>query len=506
MRIEDLTIEVRDKTLKRVGKVPSSMVKLTATPVHNGVGSWSLTLPAEHALAAALRVPGAGVIITGPTDVIASGPTTSPSLTAGADDPEGLVTVSGLTDDVLLADALAWPQPSNANVATQSAGYDNRAGVAETVMRAYVNANIGPGAPAARRGLLAQRLTLAANLGRGPTVVKSARFPTLGELLSEIAAYAGLGFRIVQRGDVLVFEVYEVTDRTKFIRLDIHNGGLSSQTVEVSPPGVTRAIVAGQGKAAERTLLSRSTTDSTAAEGAWGRRIEVFKDQRNTDDLTELQQAGDEILADKGFTATNVKAIPAESTTMLYGWDYREGDRVTVVVEGQETTSTVTQATIMADSDGVLVGVGIGDVSGFDAASAQARRVDDTAKRVSELERNVESGLPAYDPDTDWVAVAPVAGMTSTMRVRRRSGTIQTSGTFNAVASGSQAANVFMPLGYIPEGFRPDAGLLLGGSATVSQPVQYQLNATSGLLQVRANNVALVYPAASNFSIAGSSW
>lgn len=112
----------------------------------------------------------------------------------------------------------------------------------------------------------------------------------------------------------------------------------------------------------------------------------------------------------------------------------------------------------------------------------------------------------SYSDDTDWVAVPAQSGLTSNMKVRRRNGMVQAQGTFNSVASGSQAANTFLLLGYIPEGFRPDSGLLLGGSATVNVPIQFQLNATTGALQVRSNTVALNYPSAANFSVAGNSW
>ena len=91
MQITDLTIEVRDKTLKRIGKIPDGLVKGTFTPVHNGVGSWSLSLPAQHPLAQVLRTPGSGIIVTGPDDVLLSGPMTNPSVKASAEDRKSVV-------------------------------------------------------------------------------------------------------------------------------------------------------------------------------------------------------------------------------------------------------------------------------------------------------------------------------------------------------------------------------------------------------------------------------
>lgn len=389
MRLSDLTVEVRDKTLKRWGMVDPDLLVLEGTVRHCGVGSWKLTLPADHELVPLLRTPGSGIIVTGPQDVLWSGPTTNPALAISADDPHGTVTISGETDDAILADALAWPTPGAA--ITAQGGHDTRSGKAETVMRAYVNANVGPGGQAARRGLLAQKLTLAPDLGRGITVAKSARFPVLADLLTEIATVAGLGWRVVQRGEVLVFEVYQIADRSRFVRFDIANGSLSSQSVEQSPPEQTHVIVGGQNDLADRTLVERTTPASLAGMVEWGRRRERFRDQRQTDDLLELQQAGDEILAESGFTATAVKALPSDDQTMLYGVDWSEGDRVTVVVDGQETTSTVTAVSLSVGTKGVRVGADIGDVSGFDPTSSMARRVEDTATRVSQLERTAEA-------------------------------------------------------------------------------------------------------------------
>lgn len=388
---QSLTVEVRDSTLARRGVILPKYLDAEVHPAHNNVGGWQLRLPAEHPMVPVLRTPGAGIIVTGPDDVLLSGPVTKPALERGVGDPLGTVTFTGVSDTVVLADALAYPEPSNPDVSTQAVAYDKRTGPAESVMHAYVNANIGPGAPADRRGPLASKLVMGPDQGRGLTVPKQARFPVLGELLHEIAVLADLGFRVVQRGNDLVFETFEIKDLTRFIRLDIENGGLSSQSVETSGPGVTRVLVAGQGEGKDRTIIERSTTTSVEGEESWGRRIERFKDQRNTDELLELQQAGDEILADEGFTSVAVKAIPADHLTMQYGKDWSVGDRITVVVDGQETTSTVTGAVILANKSGVRVGAAIGDVTGFDPATALADRVASAESRVSALERNAEA-------------------------------------------------------------------------------------------------------------------
>lgn len=392
MRLQDITVEVRDKSLTRRGLVRPEELSMSLTDNFNNVGVWTLTLAAENPLAQILRQPGAGIIVTGPTDILMSGPMVKAEFAATQDDPGGTISFEGVSDTVVLADTLAFPDPTNANGASQTLAHDVRQGNAEDVMHSFVMANIGPTAPVERRKTY---LIDGASGGRGPTVIKSARFPVLGNLLTELALLGSLGFRVVQRGPNLAFETYAITDRTDFIRLDVANGSLAGQRVAISPPGVTRAIVAGQGELTKRQFLQVQTTESVAAEGDWGRRIEQFVDQRNTDKWDELQQAGDEAMEDSGFTAVNVQVVPMEDGAMRFGHDWYLGDKVSVVVEGQELTSNATGMVMKADADGFRVGVLLGDPTGFSVDAALSKRVTSTEARVSQLERSSDVGAAA---------------------------------------------------------------------------------------------------------------
>ncbi|MFF7800256.1 siphovirus ReqiPepy6 Gp37-like family protein [Streptomyces olivaceus] len=389
MRLEDITVEVRDKSLTRRGIVRPEELQLDLTENFNNVGEWKLVLAAENPLAQVLRQPGAGIIVTGPNDVIMSGPMVTPEFAATQEDPGGSITFTGVSDTVALADALAFPDPANPNGASQTLAHDVRQGRAEDVMHSFVMANIGPTAPAERRKT---RLVDGVSQGRGPVVIKSARFPVLGSLLAELALLGSLGFRVVQRGANLVFETYQIGDRTRLIRLDVANGSLAGQRVAISPPGVTRAIVAGQGEMVKRQFLQIQTAESIAAEKDWGRRIEQFIDQRQTDDWKELQQAGDEAMEDSGFTAVNVQVVPMEDGAMRFGHDWYLGDKVSVVVEDQELTSNATGLVLRASSDGFKVGVLLGDPTGFSVDAALSKRVTTTEQRVSQLERTSDVG------------------------------------------------------------------------------------------------------------------
>lgn len=413
----DVVVEVRAVDLERYGQITPEYLDLSAKRVHCGVGSWEIVLPREHEMVPYLWEDGSGILIQTRGATFLSGPTTKRAYAATPEDPEGSVVFSGVDDNILLDDALAFPKPSEPNVELQTVSHDVRIGKAETIMKEYVRANIGSLAPASRRGLLAQRLVMQADLGRGISIKQSARFPKLGELLTEIAILSRLGYQIVQRGSDLVFEVYETKDQTPFVRFDIRNGTLSDETIERGSPATTRPIVAGQGDLTERQFFQRTSAVSLAAEIASGRQIEQFLDQRQTDDVQELKQAGDKALLEGGLIPTAVKAVPSDETTMQYEHDWNLGDDVSVLVNGQETKTSVTEVALRVHSGGTMIGASLGDVQDFDAESALGGAVVNLEKRTSALERTVEPGLaggarlmsgmimawPVANPPTGWL-------------------------------------------------------------------------------------------------------
>lgn len=458
MDINDISVEVRDKTLTRYGLIPADILQIKVSPVLNGLGSWSLSLPADHPMTSILATPGAGIIVTGPTDVILSGPVTGITRVQSSGDPEGTVSFDGVDDSVILSDMLAFPQPTNANPTTQTAAHDIRTGPAETVMRAYVDANCGPSAPAPRKRA---NLTLATDRSRGVTVNKSARFDNLGELLASIALVGNLGFRVVQRGNYLVFEVNDRTDRSAYVRFDILNGNVTSQEVSVAPPGATQAIVAGQGDLVNRQFVAVSTPQSLADSSTWGRYIEVWVDQRQTAVVDELTQAGAEVLAGSGFTQINTKIVPTDDTTMRLGFDWNLGDIVTVVNNGIEQKSYISGYNVVADDSGVRIGLVLGDQSALSQSVLTQQVTDDLDSRVSQLEKNTGTYL-----GTGWTAAALLNGWVNsggtkqTLRYRRvGNGLVEAQGI---VKSGTGV--IFQ----LPVGYRPDADLQLPIVATNS--------------------------------------
>lgn len=394
MQLEDLTVEVRDKTFARLGVIQPEYLNLTYKGIFNNVGEWTLELPYEHPMTSHLREAGSGLIVTNgaapaPWDVVFSGPTLEPELTATPLDSTGTVTFKGTTDDVRLADAIALPTPANGDQYLDTTGHDVRTGPAETLLHQYVSANIGPMHPSSGRRI--PNLVMGANLGRGQTMKKSARYQVLGELLAEIALLANLGFRIVQRGSDLVFETYAAVDRRADIRLDVYNSALSSQRVRTTAPSITYAIVAGQGDLQDRQVKAVTSQEALLAEEDWGRRIERFIDQRQTDDEGEQTDAAEEALKEGGFTGVTIQAVPNEHSFMEYGREWTMGDHVTVISDGAELHTYVVGMILEADEEGLRVNLQLGSeftLAGSAAVRAQ-RRLE---RRISNLERNIAAG------------------------------------------------------------------------------------------------------------------
>lgn len=389
MRADDLLVEVRDKELVRLGAIATRDLNIEVERRDRAPGSWQIRLPTEHHLVPKLRVPGAGVIVTHkPTGrVLISGPARHPEMQASSDDPSGLVTVTGDGDSCLLWQVLIRPNPLAA-VDAQTSSHYVATGVAETVMLTLVNVNAGPGALAARRSID----LLASDQARGPVVERSERFTVLGAVLADIAGRADLGFDVVQIGGQLRFDVLDVLDRTGDVRLDVRNGTLADVSSSVSLWGPTRAIMAGQGQGADRAILERTTATSLAVEAAYGRwgRSEAWFDRRDVEDVTELAQAGDQIIADAAAEAVAVAAVPGDDTATAWPVDCSPGDAVAVVVDGVEQVARVASVKLIADADGARTGGTLGNLTDQTPTGAVARAVAAVSDRVGLLERTVE--------------------------------------------------------------------------------------------------------------------
>jgi hypothetical protein len=385
VRLQDLTIEIRDDQLKRVGQlVGPDLVGAKFVLRFNNPGFWSLKLSADSPVVELLRTPGYGIVLTDKSGVVLSGPTMSAKLVQSQNNPAGEWVIEGADDLLILQEKLAYPDPVEIDVAAQTESNDIRVGVAETVIKEYVDANIVSG-PVGRQ---VPGLVIATDSGRGGTVRGNARFANLLELSYNLAQSGGIGYRIRQINDELVLDVYEPLDVSGKVRLDIDNGRLNNSEYAYSAPILTRAIVAGAGEALDRLFREVTTTESTTAESTWGRRIEQFVDDRGSEELDQLDQKGLERLIDDGKTRVTMAVTPADTVTMLYGDEWGLGDTITVVAGNIDATAVVYEVGIAIQEDGVYLAATVGNPTPLEFDSRLAAKQVDHEGRISNLERH----------------------------------------------------------------------------------------------------------------------
>lgn len=399
MVVDDLIIEVRDPSLARVGQFrPHDLVGAKFILRFNNVGGWEMRLPYAHHLGELLRLPGYGLIVTGPDgNVILSGPTISAKLEQTSQDPEGFWTITGADDSLYLLERLAYPNPTTDDVTDLGQAYDARLGSAESVLKEYLSYNIGPNAVASRK---IDVLAVETNYNRGEIVQGNARFDVMQNLFYGLAQTGGIGYHIVQVDDYLEFRCYEPTDRSAYIRLDLENQKLSKAEYAYANAKATRVIVGGQGEAEYRRFVEVTTTDSEAAEAEWGRRIETFKDGRNSRVTDFLIQDGLEALVDTGKTIKEFSVTPSDDVNMRFGYDWGLGDTVTVVSKDLEGSAVVTEIGIAIESDGVRIGATVGTPTGVTYEEKILAKTQQIDQRVNNLEKSVTGyGINiAYQP------------------------------------------------------------------------------------------------------------
>ena len=342
-----VTVQVRDDSLDIIGVV-DDYTSLTITPRFNAVGAYVLNIAADSPKAAML-VPGNGLVIRKGSTVLMSGPIREPNWQSG-DGGKGTLTVNGADDMALLAGTTCWPNPTAAPGSQTDPVFKISGVVAETAMRSLVNLNIGPGAQASRK---VSSLTLAANGFHGPSITKQLnQFDNLLTVLQDIAKTAGLGFRIVQVGGSLQFQVYEPADRSASAKFSFGLGNLTDASYSVTAPACTKAVVVAGGNTSARQVTVVTRADP-AFPGPW---IEQFVDKTDVDstvvDLAaQVAQAADEALT-AGAAQGNLTMTPIDTPLLQFGRDYTVGDQVACQVRDDFITDVVREVGITFDAQG----------------------------------------------------------------------------------------------------------------------------------------------------------
>ena len=381
------TVNVRDFDLEEV-ETCKGYQRLRMNLLNNAVGDFSLSLPDNHVAYDALSSEGSGIVVRplGNPEVTMSGYITDVYVTENRDSPVGGITVVGLTDEILLAGEIGYPDTSTditTGPSTMTLGVENdsETGPAETAMKAFVANNIGPAAGITRRRY--PFLNVPATAGLGTSGTWTSRFDNLLTLCQQIAINGGLAFRIAQSAPgELTFYVWEPTFNIE-ARFSVNAGNLTSAVMSLRAPNQTDVIVGGDGEGTARIFTRRETA---GLEATYGRRMSKFMSRQSVTDYAELQQELD-VELQEGLPEGGITLYPVELPTLRYGVDYRLGDKVSAIVRGIELIQPVRRVVIEYEPGRApdivpTVGLPIGD-----------GEMPEDAPIVRDMIRNVQSGM-----------------------------------------------------------------------------------------------------------------
>uniref|UniRef100_A0A6H1ZEG9 Gp28/Gp37-like domain-containing protein n=1 Tax=viral metagenome TaxID=1070528 RepID=A0A6H1ZEG9_9ZZZZ len=328
-------------------------LKLDMRLVFNGVGKWLLDLPGSGA---GLFAWGRRLLVRRDGIDFFSGPMFSlrHSWEAGIGTERDEITVSGFDDAYLLQNRVTWPEVAG-NFYTQA--YDVRTGACETVLKQYVNYNLGPGAVPPRRA----GITIETDTAKGSTVTGRARWNDMLPFLIELAEVGGgLGFRMVS----LQFQVYQPADKTATVKFSKENGTLAGYEYEAKAPTGNHCKVLGGGEGTARTICETSDPVSIVRHG----RIEMTRDRRDTTDTLELDQSGRDELAARQ-ESLSLALTPRETLGMSAYTDWWLGDKVAAVVDDQIITEVIREISVALTynkGEVIMPIVGTSGAVGFD--------------------------------------------------------------------------------------------------------------------------------------------
>lgn len=216
----------------------------------------------------------------------------------------------------------------------------------------------------------------------GKQVSVKSRFKPLLEEVQAAAKTGGITFSTsMDRDGIIRFYQSVPEDRSRYIRLSEDNDALGNWSMERERPEVTKVLVAGQGEGDARTLklVEGNTND-------WGTSRIVFQDRRDTDELDDLIEAGEETLADGAETAS-ISVDLVDTPNMLFGVDFHIGDLVTVQLANGATIVDGVQEVELTYSDTGREGkLTVGPTGEEHEGDKLVKLVKDLRKRIRALE------------------------------------------------------------------------------------------------------------------------
>ncbi|MEU6376821.1 siphovirus ReqiPepy6 Gp37-like family protein [Streptomyces sp. NPDC046909] len=346
-----ITLLITDENLTVQGDPLSGWSNLDVTIKFNEPASGSVSLPAYPEVMEQLQ-PGNRLVVIRDQSIWCAGPMEQPTdYSWSVDSARGVgeVTVNFSDDLATIAGHITWPEPALTWAGQHGDTWRTfTATNSETLIRALVNENCGPGAITARR---IPNLVLDTAVGAGTNTALSTRFEPVLEACRRAASAGGsIGFRARQDGSQIKFGCYTPADKTATARFSVGLGNLRGVQYSQSAPTSTHALVAGT-ETAGSSVRTYVEVANTAAAATWWR-VEKYLDGGAEDDTTgELTAAGTSEIAE-GAAPVTLATVTVDTEDLQAGRDYQLGDRVTIALpHGLQVTDVVRAIHLQATPD-----------------------------------------------------------------------------------------------------------------------------------------------------------
>ncbi len=348
--------------------LPDQFVSIEATLVYNNISRWVVILPYTAALLTAGINFANQVRIMRDGELLVSGKIGQCERNDGT---ESTITLAGNSPEKLLNDRRTVCDPTGPPYTSQA--FDVQTDTAETIIKYYVNANAGPGAIPARR---INGLSIEADGARGSRIKGRARFHNLLNLVRDLAARGGIGFRF----NGLEFQCFTPTDRARTAVFSKDRGNLTGFKYSVKAPSANYYYAGGAGEGTSRTFHEAGDASSILACG----RIETFLDCRQASDVAEMQEKIDEEIEKNSDTSEFSATLVNQPGILETFVDYNLGDQVTAIADDQQVSALVREIKVSMRKTGETITPIVGS---YRATGSVLRRLKtNDAERIENLE------------------------------------------------------------------------------------------------------------------------
>lgn len=315
MAVRDFAIFVREALFPRtpseggealqplaiVGKI-DAYIRFEGIVRHNAKGTWSLTIPAGHPQAR-LLVQGRGIVVfqEGESEPLLSGPITRIKKVWNAENAgAGTIEVSGVDDNYLLGERLAWPNPAediHLAAAFQHWQTDPTWPNVAEVLRQLFIANFH-GHPSRRldRVFIPPEDVVLAFLNDESSRITRLAFDRVDQLVSMLSAAYGFRIRFIwhpnpastgaingtsnPQGPGILLRIEPLRDLTNDVRLGPELGTLRGYEYEVAAPEATRIVIGCQNRTWQEVVRKPTYDDEGIETGYTEETIEHVEPQR----------------------------------------------------------------------------------------------------------------------------------------------------------------------------------------------------------------------------------